>query len=346
MVFTALRTRLTTYFSPRAPKSSAGNAAIGTRVQSGRVTKNPQATRESVTDHEGTPTDRGGAKASRDRGDHRVSPGGSKTSSQPAGVETNYLMSGGLSGSAPANHKVGAHQVDDFSDDPSTPRRKTPEVGRGKGKQVKRARQDSEDSDSDVNPPKKKPTTKAKGKATPAKGKGKATPKKSAPKSTKSAATPSKAKPAGKGKAAAKPRAKTPAKETVPEGAQPDSIPAEKKQLGKATPKKAARKHDEVEPDDVSEDKRPAKIAKTEQSQLARDNNAKGEEPVASIPIGYKDWTDNEVDLFNELNDRGFRPLLTDTWTLDFPTLPLNLFCDDDAEVLIKPIHGTSFRGE
>ena len=59
-----------------------------------------------------------------------------------------------------------------------------------------------------------------------------------------------------------------------------------------------------------------------------------------------KEWTGEEIWLFNKLQNRGAEPLLISTWTLDFPTFPDQLFSKDEDQVFIKNIHTSVSRGE
>ena len=72
-------------------------------------------------------------------------------------------------------------------------------------------------------------------------------------------------------------------------------------------------------------------------------------EPVEHATLGdpeYEGWTQDELDLYNKLNDRGVVPLLHSSWKIDFPTIPEVLFTDDKEEAYIKAELGTEFRGE
>ena len=58
-----------------------------------------------------------------------------------------------------------------------------------------------------------------------------------------------------------------------------------------------------------------------------------------------KEWTDEEIWLFNKLQMRGAEPLLISTWTLDFSTFPDQLFSQDENQVFINNIHTSSGHG-
>ena len=59
----------------------------------------------------------------------------------------------------------------------------------------------------------------------------------------------------------------------------------------------------------------------------------------------YEGWSQDELDLYNRLNDRGIVPLLHTSWKLDFSTIPDVLFTDDRNEAYIKSEKGSDFRG-
>ena len=72
-------------------------------------------------------------------------------------------------------------------------------------------------------------------------------------------------------------------------------------------------------------------------------------EPVAHATLGdlgYEGWTQDELNLYNRLNDRGVVPLLHTSWRDDFPTIPEVLFTTDPDEAYIKNELGTEFRGK
>lgn len=60
-----------------------------------------------------------------------------------------------------------------------------------------------------------------------------------------------------------------------------------------------------------------------------------------------KTWTQGQVWLFHELNNRCFKPLIRQTWRdYDFVTFPDDVVSDDDDEVPIKPIFGSEYNGK
>lgn len=58
-----------------------------------------------------------------------------------------------------------------------------------------------------------------------------------------------------------------------------------------------------------------------------------------------QDWTEEERWLFAKLTNRGYEPLLHDTWILDYPTFPDPLFTNDENQVYINNIHSSIGRG-
>ena len=74
-------------------------------------------------------------------------------------------------------------------------------------------------------------------------------------------------------------------------------------------------------------------------------NNAIDEHTQEQTVAG--DWTDEEIALFNKLNNRGLEPLFPDNWKMDFETVPEDLFSGDDSEVLINNLANDGhFRGK
>ncbi|KAL8834319.1 MAG: hypothetical protein Q9170_003814 [Blastenia crenularia] len=67
-------------------------------------------------------------------------------------------------------------------------------------------------------------------------------------------------------------------------------------------------------------------------------------QPTAQDVEIMKNWSKEEVWLFYRLNNRGFEPLLPQTWDFDFETVPDKLFDGDDAKVLIKPREGNTYN--
>lgn len=61
-------------------------------------------------------------------------------------------------------------------------------------------------------------------------------------------------------------------------------------------------------------------------------------------PRIQEDWTDEERWLFTKLTNRGFEPLVHNTWVLDYPQFPYQLFTNDDSQVYINNIHGSTGR--
>lgn len=59
-----------------------------------------------------------------------------------------------------------------------------------------------------------------------------------------------------------------------------------------------------------------------------------------------KEWTKEEIWLFNKLQKRGVEPLLISTWSLDFSTFPDQLFSPDENQIFIKNIHTSSGHGK
>lgn len=58
-----------------------------------------------------------------------------------------------------------------------------------------------------------------------------------------------------------------------------------------------------------------------------------------------QDWTEEERWLFIKLANRGYEPLLHDTWMMDYPTFPDQLFSNYDNQVYINNIHSSIGRG-
>ena len=58
-------------------------------------------------------------------------------------------------------------------------------------------------------------------------------------------------------------------------------------------------------------------------------------------------WALSEKQLFYHLSLRGFEPLIPENWMIDFQTLPLSLFANDNTDPpLIKVLNGTEFRAQ
>ena len=62
-------------------------------------------------------------------------------------------------------------------------------------------------------------------------------------------------------------------------------------------------------------------------------------------PRLQQDWTDEERWLFTKLANRGFEPLLHNTWALDYATFPYQLFTNDESQVYINNNHSSTGRG-
>ena len=72
-------------------------------------------------------------------------------------------------------------------------------------------------------------------------------------------------------------------------------------------------------------------------------------EPYIPVTVDHPDhigWSQEEVDLFNRLNERGTVPLMYSEWQLDFPTVPDQLFSSNKEEIFIKALEGSEFRGK
>jgi hypothetical protein len=64
------------------------------------------------------------------------------------------------------------------------------------------------------------------------------------------------------------------------------------------------------------------------------------------LPEGSGIWTDVDKDLFYRLAMRGFEPLVPGHWTMDFKTLPQQLFSTAEQEPLILPFSQREFRAK
>lgn len=58
-----------------------------------------------------------------------------------------------------------------------------------------------------------------------------------------------------------------------------------------------------------------------------------------------KEWTSDEIWLFNKLAKRGAEPLLDAAWIMDYPTFPDQLFTNDRSQVYINNMHGPIYNG-
>jgi hypothetical protein len=94
---------------------------------------------------------------------------------------------------------------------------------------------------------------------------------------------------------------------------------------------------------------RVGRVSKVEARKLVEEldkNEDEGRMQREALVKGTVGWTDDEVSLFNVLNNRGFEPLLLDTWRIDFPTLPEEVFTADDDQTFINSNHQSDFRGK
>ena len=72
--------------------------------------------------------------------------------------------------------------------------------------------------------------------------------------------------------------------------------------------------------------------------------------PISDGPITdlnderMKEWSNDEVWLFEKLNMRGFEPLMEATWHMDFVTLPIKLFSHDPRDAFINAASGRDYR--
>ena len=57
------------------------------------------------------------------------------------------------------------------------------------------------------------------------------------------------------------------------------------------------------------------------------------------------EWTEEERWLFTKLRNRGYEPLLHDTWIIDYPQFPDQLFTNDEKQVYINNTHSSIGRG-
>jgi hypothetical protein len=57
-------------------------------------------------------------------------------------------------------------------------------------------------------------------------------------------------------------------------------------------------------------------------------------------------WSEHAIEIFRKIGMRGYEPLLPSAWKLDFPTLPAELFSDDEEEVFINTACKGDFRGK
>ncbi|KAL8765624.1 MAG: hypothetical protein Q9209_007356 [Squamulea sp. 1 TL-2023] len=68
-------------------------------------------------------------------------------------------------------------------------------------------------------------------------------------------------------------------------------------------------------------------------------------QPTAEDLEIMKTWTQGQVWLFHELNNRCFKPLIRETWrNYDFVTFPDDVVSNDDEKVPIKPLFGSEYN--
>lgn len=60
----------------------------------------------------------------------------------------------------------------------------------------------------------------------------------------------------------------------------------------------------------------------------------------------YKGWSEDEVWLYEKIDNRGYEPLLPKAWDLDFPTLFDDLFSEDDSKAFINTVSGRKYHGK
>ena len=60
----------------------------------------------------------------------------------------------------------------------------------------------------------------------------------------------------------------------------------------------------------------------------------------------FSDFTKEEYFLFHKLNARGYEPILNITWHWHFPTLPADLFTNDETKAYISHTKGPEYHGE
>lgn len=56
-------------------------------------------------------------------------------------------------------------------------------------------------------------------------------------------------------------------------------------------------------------------------------------------------WSDHGIEIFRRIGMRGIEPILPASWKLDFPTVPAELFTEDEDETFINTTN-KDFRGE
>lgn len=108
---------------------------------------------------------------------------------------------------------------------------------------------------------------------------------------------------------------------------------------------------DKIDEDELTDDeilKASNAVKKNDRKEVAFDfsmERAKRWADAVTLPSGQ--WAEAERDLFFRLAMRGFEPLVPSNWTMDFRTLPASLFAvEGGQEPIVKPIHGSDFRGK
>ena len=147
-------------------------------------------------------------------------------------------------------------------------------------------------------------------------------------------AKPSDKRRRGSVKSSPKPSAKPSAKPSPKTSSKP---PAKRT---KHEPQSEEEEEEQVEP------KATTKITQAEKEDLGIDTTPAPYEPVTVDHPDHIGWAQEEVDLFNRLNERGTVPLIYSEWHLDFPTIPDVLFSSNKDKILIKALEGTEFRGK
>ncbi|MCJ1359317.1 MAG: hypothetical protein MMC33_009318 [Icmadophila ericetorum] len=73
--------------------------------------------------------------------------------------------------------------------------------------------------------------------------------------------------------------------------------------------------------------------------------NKKIAKTKAELDAHVVNWTNEEIDLFNKLNTRGYYPLMPQTWQKDFTTIPLiNFSTKPNDPTFLNSIKGDDFR--
>ena len=84
---------------------------------------------------------------------------------------------------------------------------------------------------------------------------------------------------------------------------------------------------------------------KANASLIAPDEEDTLYQPTADDLRVMKTWSSDEVWTFHKLNNRGFEPLLPETWAQEFVTVPDDVFSKDDSEVYVKTHKGNEYNG-